>query len=275
MSRCVRAVLLCVCAGLLSGCYAAALRGTTNRFAVDTGCPIEQIQVTEIGGSAYQARGCGTSAVYVCAFPEVRYGDVVCTLDSAPPAPAVIEPAAETPPSAATGLPPVRPRHEEFARARRDLDESLGQLIARAELGFAEMELVVASVPGPGTDPAVAELAYHTREPLPPCDRLILTTDLETLTLAVDGEIRFHATVARFRIPLDVVAKLRSASRIHADFCTEYWNFGSGHIQALGAFLDLLTTPPEPAPAIAPAPATPAPSAAPSVLEAPAEAEGG
>ena len=67
-----------------------------KRAAFDLGCPAEQVQVQDIGGSSYGAMGCGKKASYTCVCMWHVWSDctkVACTLDGAtdpgaPPPPA-------------------------------------------------------------------------------------------------------------------------------------------------------------------------------------------
>ena len=67
-----------------------------KRAAFDLGCPAEQVQVLDIGGSSYGATGCGKKASYTCVCMWHVWSDctkVACTLDGA------TDPAAPPPPA--------------------------------------------------------------------------------------------------------------------------------------------------------------------------------
>ena len=49
----------------LTGCASVA-SAAGDRFAFEARCPRAQVEVEEVGGSAYVARGCGRRATYVC-----------------------------------------------------------------------------------------------------------------------------------------------------------------------------------------------------------------
>lgn len=54
-----------VLAVLASGCAAVA-QEAGDRFAHEARCPRDRVTVEGVGGGAYEARGCGRRALYVC-----------------------------------------------------------------------------------------------------------------------------------------------------------------------------------------------------------------
>lgn len=52
-----------------------------SRATFEIDCPIQRVEVTEIGESAYGARGCGRRASYQCDWEE-HSGDIHCALQA-------------------------------------------------------------------------------------------------------------------------------------------------------------------------------------------------
>jgi hypothetical protein len=62
---------------LLLGCSTTAGQLKT-RFAKERACPEDEVRVSEKGGNAYVARGCGQSAEYVCSAFANSQGTAPC-----------------------------------------------------------------------------------------------------------------------------------------------------------------------------------------------------
>ena len=65
-----------------------------ERAAHELNCPEDQLEITSIGGTSYEATGCGQAATYTCADNQTAFGrETVCVRDD-PPTPPADQPAA-------------------------------------------------------------------------------------------------------------------------------------------------------------------------------------
>jgi len=73
-ARLALAALPCASLLVLAACGTTALDVARARAVHDFHCSEDEISVSEVAGTSYEAKGCGDSAVYNCARSDVSRG---------------------------------------------------------------------------------------------------------------------------------------------------------------------------------------------------------
>lgn len=183
----------------LSGCV-PQIRPVQRRFAREFHCPLKETKARSLGAGAYQVRGCGNAAQYVCVGDAFEI-DQRCVREYGADQEKAAQSPAPTPP-----MPRIARIQSPDGSATLKL--TLQTVAAMIELRVgtrAETELAVATIsPGPSPEPCTLDLVIDgVRKDLPP-----------PTARSQSGAPRFFQ-----ELPLGLLAELAVSSRALGRIC--------------------------------------------------------